>query len=321
MRRVFFFGGNAIPPEQKPLRLLPSPRARVFKQHGFIIRYFLAPRKDVPSFPTTYLINSMKKTLFILATMVAATVAAQASTVLISFGINSGNGTAIVDGTYLGSSGQKVNKISTGSANSYTSGTLVTTGGDATGITLTTGGVCCGGGGVLTDTNAKDSAEGGSNKFYDIFGQDMSTGNPMSGVVNGGSANENFTMSLNNLSAGTYTLTMLVGRGNNYGSGYTSSYNIDGAGISNISAGLDDYSTGSGATLNGTTVTGNTHTGDWMVVTYTFDVAADGTQLNIQSRGGSGSINSLALTSVPEPATASLGLLGLSALLMRRRRA
>lgn len=254
--------------------------------------------------------------------MVAATVAAQASTVLISFGINSGNGTAIVDGTYLGSSGQKVNKISTGGANSYTSGTLVTTGGDATGITLTTGGVCCGSGGVLTNATAKDSAVGGSNKFYDIFDQDMSTGNPMGGVINtGDSANGNFTMSLNNLSAGTYTLTMLVGRGNNYGTGNTSSFTIDGAGISNISAGLDDYSTGSGATLNGTTVTGNTHTGDWMVVTYTFDVAADGTQLNIQSRGGSGSINSLALTSVPEPATASLGLLGLGALLMRRRRA
>lgn len=29
-------------------------------------------------------------------------------------------------------------------------------------------------------------------------------------------------MSLNNLSAGTYTLTMLVGRGNNYGAGNTS---------------------------------------------------------------------------------------------------
>lgn len=264
----------------------------------------------------------MKQTLFILATMVAAAVAAEASTVLISFGINSGNGTAIVDGTYLGSSGQKVNKISTGGSNSYTSGTLVTTGGDATGITLTTGGVCCGSGGVLTGANAKDSAVGGSNKFYDIFGQDMSTGNPMGGVINtSDSANGNFTMSLNNLSAGTYTLTMLVGRGNNYGAGNTSSFTIDGAGISNISAGLDDYSTGSGATLNGTTVTGNTHTGDWMVVTYTFDVAADGTQLNIQSRGGSGSINSLALTSVPEPATASLGLLGLGALLMRRRRA
>ena len=143
----------------------------------------------------------------------------------------------------------------------------------------------------------------------------------MGGVINGNSANGNFTMSLNNLSAGTYTLTMLVGRGNNYGAGNTSSFSLDGTGISNISASLDDYSTGSGATLNGATVTGNTHTGDWMVVTYTFDVAADGTQLNIQSQGGSGSINALALASVPEPATASLGLLGLGALLMRRRRA
>ena len=263
----------------------------------------------------------MKKTLFILATMMAAAVAAEASTVLISFGINSGNGTAIVDGTYLGESGQKVNKISTGSNSSYTSGTLVTSGGDATGITLTTGGVCCGNGGVLTDASAKDSALGTGNKFYDIFGQDMSIGNPMGGVVNGNSANGNFTMSLNNLSAGTYTLTMLVGRGNNYGTGNTSSFSIDGTGISNISANLDDYSTGSGATLNGAAVTGNTHTGDWMVVTVTFDVAADGTQLNIQSQGGSGSINSLALTSVPEPAAASLGLLGVGALLMRRRRA
>lgn len=263
----------------------------------------------------------MKKTLFILATMMAAAVAAEASTVLISFGINSGNGTAIVDGTYLGESGQKVNKISTGSNSSYTSGTLVTSGGDATGITLTTGGVCCGNGGVLTDASAKDSALGTGNKFYDIFGQDMSIGNPMGGVINGNSANGNFTMSLNNLSAGTYTLTMLVGRGNNYGTGNTSSFSIDGTGISNISANLDDYSTGSGATLNGAAVTGNTHTGDWMVVTYTFDVAADGTQLNIQSQGGSGSINSLALTSVPEPAAASLGLLGVGALLMRRRRA
>ena len=263
----------------------------------------------------------MKKTLFILATMAAAAVAAEASTVLISFGINSGNGTSVVDGTYLGESGQQVNKISTGSSSSYTSGTLVTSGGDATSITLTTGGVCCGSGGVLTDGSAKDSALGQGNKFYDVFGQDMTTGNPMGGVINGNSANGNFTMSLNNLSAGTYTLTMLVGRGNNYGAGNTSSFSLDGTGISNISASLDDYSTGSGATLNGATVTGNTHTGDWMLITYTFDVAADGTRLDIQSQGGTGNINALALTSVPEPATASLGLLGLGVLLMRRRRA
>ena len=169
---------------------------------------------------------------------------------------------------------------------------------------------------------AKGSALGQGNKFYDVFGQDMTTGNPMGGAINPiGSANGNFTMSLNNLSAGTYTLTMLVGRGNNYGAGNTSSFSLDGTGISNISASLDDYSTGSGATLNGATVTGNTHTGDWMLITYTFDVAADGTRLDIQSQGGTGNINALALTSVPEPATASLGLLGLGALLMRRRRA
>ena len=264
----------------------------------------------------------MKKTLFILATMVAAAVAAEASTVLISFGINSGNGTAVVDGTYLGEPGQKVNKISTGQSNSYTSGTLVTTGGGSTGITLTTGGLCCVGPGAMTDAAAKGSALGQDNKFYDVFGQDMTIGNPMGGAINPiGSANGNFTMSLNNLSAGTYTLTMLVGRGNNYGAGNTSSFSLDGAGISNISASLDDYSTGSGATLNGATVTGNTHTGDWMLITYTFDVAADGTRLDIQSQGGTGNINALALTSVPEPATASLGLLGLGVLLMRRRRA
>lgn len=264
----------------------------------------------------------MKRTLFILATMLMTSVAAEASTVLISFGINSGNGTAIVDGTYRGDAGQKVNKISTDSSNSYTSGTLVTTGGTSTGITLTTGGVCCGSGGVLTDASAKGSALADhDNKFFDVFGSDMTTGNPMGGVVNGNSANGNFTMSLNNLSAGTYTLTMLVGRGNNYGTGNTSSFSIDGAGISNISASLEDYSTGSGATVNGSTVTGNTHTGDWMVITYTFDVGADGSRLDIQSQGGSGSINSLDLTSVPEPAAASFGLLGLAALVIRRRRA
>lgn len=252
--------------------------------------------------------------------MIVAAAAVEASTVLISFGINSGNGTAVVDGTYLGESGQKVNKISTGQNNSYTSGTLVTTGGDGTGITLTTGGLCCGGPGVMTDATAKGSALGQDNKFYDVFGQDMTTGNPMGGVING-SENGNFTMSLNNLSAGTYTLTMLVGRGNGYGADSTSSFSLGGEGISNISASLDDYSSGSDATLNGGTPTGNTRNGEWMLVTYTFDVAADGTQLNILSQGSTGNINALALTSVPEPVTASFGLLGLGILLMRRRRA
>ena len=79
----------------------------------------------------------------------------------------------------------------------------------------------------------------------------MTTGNPMGGVINGNSANGNFTMSLNNLSAGTYTLTMLVGRGNNYGAGNTSSFSLDGTGISNISPAWTITPAGSGAMLNG----------------------------------------------------------------------
>lgn len=42
--------------------------------------------------------------------MAAATAVAEASTVLISFGINSGNDTSVVNGTYRGETGQKVNK-------------------------------------------------------------------------------------------------------------------------------------------------------------------------------------------------------------------
>ena len=104
-----------------------------------------------------------------------ATVAAEASTVPISFGINSGNGTAVVDGAYLGESGEKVNRISTGDSYSYTSGALVNTGGDAIGITLPTGGVCCGSGGALTDTTAKGSVLSHDNKFYDVFGQPLTS--------------------------------------------------------------------------------------------------------------------------------------------------
>lgn len=91
-----------------------------------------------------FLINSMKKTLFILATMAVSLATAETSTVLISFGTNSGPSTSIKDGTYLGEVGQKVNRISTDGYNSYTSDVLITTDSNAIGITLTTGSTCCG---------------------------------------------------------------------------------------------------------------------------------------------------------------------------------
>lgn len=259
----------------------------------------------------------MKKTLFILATMVAAAIAAEASTVLISFGINSNSGTAVVDGTYFGETGQKVNTISISGSSGVNSASLVTTGGASSGISLTTNGGCCGAPGVMTDSSAKASALGTSDKFYGVFGADMSLGNSMGGVLN---SSNDISMQMSGLSMGTYTLTILAGRGNSFNGGI-STYSIGGDGIGNISASLDDYSVDSGASRNGTSISANTDNGKWVLMTYTFEVTADNTTLNINSSGAQGNINCLALASVPEPATASLGLLGLGALLMRRRRA
>lgn len=258
----------------------------------------------------------MKKTLFILAAMVAAAVAAEASTVLISFGINEKDDVAVEDGTYLGKSGQKVNTIWISGSSGANAASLVTTDNANSDITLTTNGGCCGGPGTMTDSSARASANGTGDKFYGVFGQDMSLGNPMGGVLNSGN---DITMQMSGLSMGTYTLTILAGRGNSFNGGI-STYSIGGDGIGNISASLDDYSLQSGASQTGTSIAANTDQGRWVLMTYTFEVTADDAILNINSRGGQGNINCLALTSVPEPATASLGLLGLGALLMRRRR-
>lgn len=261
----------------------------------------------------------MKKTLFILSVLVASSLSVEASTVLVSFGINAGaEATSVVDGTYMGQAGQKVNAVKThNGGSSYTSSALVDSSGATTGITVVTGGTCCGGGGVLGPGNVQLNQSGGS--FYDVFGQDMVLGNPMGGVVNA-SSGTSFTMNMRGLSVGTYTLTILAGRGNTFdGASAASSFSIGGDNISNISASLADSSVGSDASVNGSTITGNTYSGDWMLMTYTFDVTADNTSLNINSNGGKGNINSLALTMVPEPATAGLGLLGLGFLLMRRR--
>lgn len=67
--------------------------------------------------------------------MAWATMADQASTVLVSFGNKGGgnNTTAVVTGTYLGNPGQTVNKV-TGCDNSYLSSALQTTGGIMTNI-------------------------------------------------------------------------------------------------------------------------------------------------------------------------------------------
>lgn len=60
------------------------------KPAGFQIRYRQVQQVARSLYSIDYPLHIMKKTLFILTAMTAATVAAEASTVLISFGINSG---------------------------------------------------------------------------------------------------------------------------------------------------------------------------------------------------------------------------------------
>ncbi|WP_418167923.1 PEP-CTERM sorting domain-containing protein, partial [Akkermansia sp.] len=183
-------------------------------------------------------------------------------------------------------------------------------------ITLVTGAGACGGQGVLTADNIQSSHNpDNSSKFFDTFGSDITTGN------NGGCINKNsgsYTMQMRGLSAGIYTLTMLVGRGNSFGTA-SSTYDLTGN-IEGLSATLLDYSASSNASLSGTTLFSESGAGEWALVEYTFTVTKDNTTLSLTSNG-TGNINALALSSIPEPATASLGLLGLAVLAMRRRRA
>ena len=260
----------------------------------------------------------MKKTLFLAALITLSSIAVQAATVVITFGVNSlAQGTSSMDGTYLGEQG-KVNQIKTGSSgNSYTSGALKNFDGSSTGITLVTGASACGPNGILTADKIQNSYNPeNSNKFFDVFGSDMTTGNSGGGCINKNPGP--YTMQMRGLSAGSYTLTMLVGRGNPFGTA-SSTYDLTGN-IEGLSATLLDYSAGSNASLSGTTLSSEFGEGEWALVEYTFTVTEDNTTLSLTSNG-TGNINALALSSIPDPATASLGLLGLAVLAMRRRRA
>lgn len=259
----------------------------------------------------------MKKTLFLTAFMLLSSIAIQAATVVVTFGVNSlPQGVSSINGTFLGETG-RVNLVSPGDYN-YTAGGLVAFNGSSTGISLVTGAGACGSKGCFSTTNIKDSHDSTVNpdKFFNVFGSDMSTGNN-GAALNIGSGS--YTMQMQGLSAGAYTLTLLVGRANLHGTA-SSTYELSGVNIEGLSASLLDYSAGSSASLSGTTLSVDSGEGEWALVEYTFTVTTDDTTLNLKSNG-TGNINALALSSVPEPATASLSLLGLAVLVMRRRRA
>lgn len=260
----------------------------------------------------------MKNPLFLIAFFVFASVATQAATIVVTFGQQqSGSGSlGEMTGTYRGESGT-VNYIKcSDNGGSYTTGVLKDFAGQGTDITLVTGGGTCGRYGVFPDAGFEEAQGDG---FSGIFGMDMVSGSNYGGVVN---SKSNYTLQLQHLAAGAYTLTMLVGRGNTAnGFGATATYNLDGTGISDVSANLLDCSTTANASLDGATLTATTNDKRWALVEYSFTVTENNSTLNLAVTGGSGDINALALSSVPEPATASLSLLGLAVLVMRRRRA
>lgn len=147
----------------------------------------------------------------------------------------------------------------------------------------------------------------------------------VSGSVN---ASGGVSITFSGLKAGTYTLQVLGARGN---AAYTGevTYGISGEGASVSSASVLASSNTEGVsapvlhddmTVSATTHrTGNTdnQADNWALMEYTFTVGDNGT-FTVNAAGGGGNIAAMML--VPEPATASLGMLGAFGLLLRRRR-
>ena len=84
-------------------------------------------------------------------------------------------------------------------------------------------------------------------------------------------------------------------------------------GISSPTANADGSITATTYSSNGQ----NQSADNWALMEFTFTIT-EGSSFTINATGGSGNIAALML--VPEPATASLGLLGAFGLLLRRRR-
>ncbi len=247
----------------------------------------------------------------------------EATSVVVSFGLNTEDKTETAIGTYHGESVTFNRVFSNNNAGLYTSDALKDINGNTTAwtISIPNQNSLCGAAGVFNPS----STDG----FSDVFGADICTGNPNGGVANAG--NTPLNLSLTNLSAGTYTLEMLVGRGNNYdgGAGTSSTFYLSGNNVSVTGANLLAYTEASAATVSGNSITVMTTPPDnnaddvaWALMQFEFEVIDDDSVLKINAENGVGNINAMAFTftPIPEPATATLSLLGLSALMMRRRR-
>ncbi len=260
----------------------------------------------------------MKKTLTILL-LTTSIAAANAAMTLVTFGNNGGKGDASFDASYLGQTASW-NRCNTPNAGASTWNSLVDSEGNVSTIGIQVNGPVCGDGG-MTNTIAGDTTS-----LSSIFGLDALTN------ANGGTANDGNSTSLtfSGLEIGKeYTFIVFTGRGNAYGNTYNCSYSFT-SGADVISADIVSYYSYNSATPSetnnvitastGSSGTANTNN-NWMLAEFTF--VATNTSAVFSTTGQTGNIAAFAIgeSVVPEPASASLGLLGLSALLLRRRKA
>ena len=271
----------------------------------------------------------MKKTLFILAAALCGTASAalqKGDILAVTFtGTTTVTGNTI-DGTVLGQPG-KVNGVQVGNGSASNdpgnAGNLLTLGGESAGIALTLSNAAgCGTGGMIN--TYKDAVTGNLSSVFDTT---VVSGNPNGGCINasGGA----MTMTLTGLNVGeTYNFYVLVGRGNNWGSGADSTASITytlGGGVTDVTSTLIGASDAS-SSVSGNVLTsyeynagGNSSASSWSLVEYTFTATTD--EVNITTGSSLGNINAFALQQVtPEPTTATLSLLALAGLCARRRR-
>ncbi len=142
---------------------------------------------------------------------------------------------------------------------------------------------------------------------------------------------------VNGLSAGSYTLTVLVGRGNNYAGTQRTNYTLTASSgtVSSLTASVLAYHTTSTAAdalptvsaegvVGGYVAPGESNVANnWMLMSYSFD-ATEATDIRLSGVGAGGNFAALKLEKVseaiPEPTTATLSLLALAGLAARRRR-
>lgn len=260
----------------------------------------------------------MKKTLFTLMAMLGI---ASADTVpfVVTFGTNSGQSVTTPSVTLNSWSGV-YNKISTKSDGGCTvdKNSLKMTDGSTSSYGVSVATAVSGGNGMI---NSMSNGENGV--VSDYFTVDI-----LGAVVNG--ANGSTSVTLSNLSTGTYSLFVLGGRGNLYGNKETTVYSVTGANVNVTGVDILDYAV-SAQTIDAPTITANNtvtattynpngtkNATNWVLMRYDLLVSADNSSLTVTGNGSAGNIAGLILA--PEPATATLSLLALAGMALRRRR-